>query len=100
MVEGIFYYTLKFIDPNPKYCYYWLLLIDVRLLLINIRLLFEMCVCVCVCVCMPRYKCVFVCLSTYCFLLQIGPFSCMYMPFVTCLLYTCISYINYMLMLL
>ena len=40
------------------------------------------CVCVHVCVCMPRYKCVFVCLSTYCYLLKIEPFSCMYMPFV------------------
>ena len=38
------------------------------------------CVCVCVCVCMPRHKCVFVCLSTCCYLLQIEPFSCMYMP--------------------
>ena len=47
---------------------------------------YRTCMLRCVCVCMPRYKCVFVCSSTCCYLLQIGLFSCMYMPFVTCLL--------------
>ena len=36
----------------------------------------------CVCVCLD----INVCLGVYCYLLQIGPFSFMYMPFVTCLL--------------
>ena len=40
------------------------------------------CVCVCVCV----YKCVFVCFVYILLSFQIGPFSCMYMPFDTCLL--------------
>ena len=42
---------------------------------------------------MPRYKCVFVWLSTCYYLLQIGPFSCMYMPFVMCLLYLMCKYV-------
>ena len=57
------------------------------------------CVCVFVCVCMPRYRCVFVYLSTCCYLLQIGPFSCMYMPFVTCLFFLIIIFKNFNLLL-
>ena len=81
-------YVFEDPEPNGEVEQDLMMELDYRTLHVHVEMCVCVCVCVCVfvCVCMPRYKCVFVCLSTCCYLLQIGPFSCMYMPFVTCLL--------------
>ena len=68
-------YVFEDPEPNGEVEQDLMMELDYRTLHVHVEM--------CVCVCMPRYKCVFVCLSTCCYLLQIGPFSCMYMPLVT-----------------
>ena len=73
-------YVFEDPEPNGEVEQHLMMELDYRTLCVHVEMCLCVCVhvCACVCVCMYAYnwyKCVFMCLSTCCYLLQIGPFS-------------------------
>ena len=58
-------YVFEDPEPNGEVEQDLMVELDYRTLHVHVEM------CVCVYVCTPRYKCVFVCLSTYCYLCKL-----------------------------